>query len=65
MDARDQAIGLFIFFPIITTITVGLRIFVRTRVNRGAFGYDDAALLISYVCPLAPTHIREWTCIVP
>lgn len=50
MNARDQAIGLFVFFPILTTITVGLRVFVRTRVNRGSFGYDDVTLVITYVC---------------
>lgn len=50
MNIRDQVIVLFVFFPILTTITVGLRIFVRTRVNRGSFGYDDVALVITYVC---------------
>lgn len=53
-SARDQAIGLFIFFPILTTITVSLRIYVRTRVNRGSFGWDDVALVVTYVCLLSP-----------
>lgn len=48
-SARDQAIGLFIFFPILTTITVGLRVYVRTRVNRDAFGWDDVTLVVTYV----------------
>lgn len=49
MSLRDQAIGLFVFFPVLTTITVGLRIFVRTKINKGAFGMDDVALVITYV----------------
>lgn len=44
-----QAIGLFVFFPVLCTITVGLRMFVRTRLCKGAFGWDDVALLVTYV----------------
>lgn len=49
MTLHDQALGLFVFFPILTTITVGLRLFVRVKLCKGAFGWDDVALLITYV----------------
>lgn len=65
MGSFDQAIGLFVFFPLLTTITVGLRLWVRTRVNRGSFGYDDVALLITYVCRLllaASVHVAVTGC---
>jgi hypothetical protein len=45
----DQLLGLLIFFSVLCTITVGLRVFVRTKVTKGAFGWDDVALVISYV----------------
>lgn len=49
MTLRDQTIGLCIFFPVLTTITVFLRVFVRTRLCKGAFGWDDVALLVTWV----------------
>lgn len=62
MNLYDQAIGLFIFFPILTTITVGLRLFVRIKLCKGAFGWDDVALIITYVS-LRPTQYRNFECI--
>ena len=41
--------GLLIFFCILNTITVGLRLYVRTTLNKGAFGWDDVALVITWV----------------
>lgn len=49
MGLKEQTIGLFVFFPVLTTISVGLRLFVRTRLCKGAFGWDDVALLVTYV----------------
>lgn len=47
----DQLLGLLIFFSVLCTITVGLRVLVRTKLTKGAFGWDDVALVISYVSP--------------
>lgn len=51
----DQLLGLLIFFSVLCTITVGLRVLVRTKLTKGAFGWDDAALVFTYVslrcCP--------------
>lgn len=49
MNLHDQSIALLIFFPVLTTITVGVRIFVRTRLCKGAFGWDDVLLLVTTV----------------
>lgn len=49
MGLHDQLVGLIIFFCITNTITVGLRVFVRTSLTKGGFGYDDVALVITYV----------------
>lgn len=46
---HDQAIGLFVFFTVLTTITVGLRLFVRMKLCKGAFGWDDIALVVTWV----------------
>lgn len=45
----DQLLGLLIFFSVLCTITVGLRVLVRTKLTKGAFGWDDVALVFSYV----------------
>lgn len=45
----DQLLGLLIFFSVLCTITVGLRVLVRTKLTKGAFGWDDAALVFTYV----------------
>lgn len=51
----DQLLGLLIFFSVLCTITVGLRLLVRTKLTKGAFGWDDVVLVFSYVsrqpCP--------------
>ncbi|KAI7782488.1 hypothetical protein LA080_013488 [Diaporthe eres] len=44
----DQLLGLLIFFSVLCTIAVGLRVLVRTKLTKGAFGWDDVALVISY-----------------
>lgn len=51
MGWHNQLIGLFVFFAIINTITVGLRVFVRTKLTKGAFGWDDVALIFTHVSP--------------
>lgn len=50
---HDQAIGLFIFFPVLCTVTLFLRLYVRTKLCKGAFGWDDVALILTWVCPLS------------
>lgn len=45
----DQLLGLLIFFSVLCTISVGLRVLVRTKLTKGAFGWDDVALVFSYV----------------
>lgn len=49
MGLHDALIGLVFFFSVLNTITVGLRIFVRTSLTKGAFGWDDVALVFTYV----------------
>lgn len=41
--------GVTLFFTVLNTITVALRIFARTKLSKGAFGWDDIMLLITYV----------------
>lgn len=62
MSLHDVAIGLFVFFPVLTTITLGLRLFVRTRLCKGAFGWDDVALVVTYVSlpPCSPKRSGSW-----
>ncbi|KAG8157316.1 hypothetical protein KVR01_012700 [Diaporthe batatas] len=48
MSWYDQLVGLFVFFTILNTITVGLRLLVRTRLIKGSFGWDDTALVFTY-----------------
>ncbi|KAJ4388899.1 hypothetical protein N0V93_006360 [Gnomoniopsis smithogilvyi] len=45
---HDQTIGLFVFFPVLCTVTLALRIYVRTKLCKGAFGWDDVALIITW-----------------
>lgn len=49
MATHDQLVGITIFFTVLNTITVALRIFARTKLSKGAFGWDDAMLIITYV----------------
>lgn len=49
MATHDQLVGAAIFFIILNTITVGLRIFARTKLSKGAFGWDDVMLIVTYV----------------
>lgn len=55
---HDQALGLFVFFTVLTTITVGLRLFVRMKLCKGAFGWDDIALVITWVSQNPPREER-------
>ncbi|KAI3395112.1 hypothetical protein diail_1727, partial [Diaporthe ilicicola] len=48
MYLYDQLLGLLIFFSVLNTITVGLRLLVRTKLTKGAFGWDDVVLVFSY-----------------
>lgn len=49
MGWHDQLLGLFVFFTVANTITVGLRVFIRTKLTKGAFGWDDIALIFTHV----------------
>ncbi|POS71514.1 hypothetical protein DHEL01_v210097 [Diaporthe helianthi] len=46
---HDRFIGISIFFIALCTATVGLRVFVRTKLTKRAFGWDDVSLVISYL----------------
>lgn len=50
MATHDQLVGVTLFFTVLNTITVALRIFARTKLSKGAFGWDDIMLVITYVC---------------
>lgn len=54
MNYYDTSVVLLIFFPVLTSIFVGVRIFVRTRLCKGAFGADDVLLIITNVSWLSP-----------
>lgn len=57
MATHDHLVGVTIFFTVLTTITVGLRIFSRTKLSgKGAFGLDDVFLLITYVSSHSHRH---------
>lgn len=49
MGWHDLVIGLFAFFIVLNTITIGLRVFIRTRLTKGAFGWDDIVLIFTHV----------------
>lgn len=48
-------LGTVIALIVIDTIAVGLRIYVRTILNRSAFGLDDVLAAAGYVCYLVAT----------
>lgn len=66
MGYHDQSVALLVFFPVFTTITVGIRIFVRTRLIKGAFGWDDVLLIITNVTSfsLSPFNNHRQNCSV-
>lgn len=49
MATHDQLVGITIFFTVLNTVTVALRIVARTKLSKGAFGWDDIMLVITYV----------------
>lgn len=50
MASHDQLVGVTIFFTVLNTITVALRILARTKLSKGArFGWDDFMLVVTYV----------------
>lgn len=49
LSAQDQLIAIFALFLTLDTIAVGLRLFVRLRLQRSAFGWDDVFLTLTYV----------------
>lgn len=49
MGWHDLVIGLFAFFIVLNTITIGLRVFIRTKLTKGAFGWDDIVLIFTHV----------------
>lgn len=49
MATRDQLVGVTVFFTVLNTITVALRLFARTKLSKGAFGWDDVMLVVTYV----------------
>lgn len=49
MGWHELAIGLFAFFIVLNTITIGLRVYIRTKLTKGAFGWDDIALIFTHV----------------
>lgn len=65
MSLEDQTIALFIFFPVLCTISLGLRLFVRTRLRKGAFGWDDIALVVTWVCVFLLTLEADYGSVLP
>lgn len=46
---NDQAFGVLIFFILLDSAVVCLRMYVRLYLKKSQFGYDDVFLLITYV----------------
>lgn len=42
--------GVFVFFLTLNTIVVSLRLYLRLWLKKSAFGWDDAFLIMTYVC---------------
>jgi hypothetical protein len=51
MGWYEELIGLFVFFISLNTITIGLRLFTRLKLTKGAFGWDDVVLILTHVSP--------------
>lgn len=49
MGWYEQLITLFVLFLTINTLTVGLRLYTRVILTKGAFGWDDVVLLFTHV----------------
>lgn len=49
MGWHELVIGLFTFFMVLNTTTIGLRVYIRTKLTKGAFGWDDTALIFTHV----------------
>lgn len=57
MATHDELISVASFFLILTTFVVGLRILVRLKLGgKGAFGWDDVFLVVSYVRLTLPDY---------
>ena len=48
-STKSTGVGLGISFPVLATLTFGLRLHVR-RYKKAALGVDDYAILASLVC---------------
>lgn len=46
----NSLIGVQVFFLLLASVVVALRLCVRLRIKKAAFGLDDVFLTISYVC---------------
>ncbi|KAH9885936.1 integral membrane protein [Xylariomycetidae sp. FL2044] len=46
---REQLIAAMVVFLILDGAAVGSRVYVRTKIHRGAFGWDDAFLCLTYL----------------
>jgi hypothetical protein len=55
MWARDSITPAMITFLVLNTITVGLRVYVRTAISK-SFGYDDIAMLVAFVSTIFATE---------
>ncbi|KAJ4387115.1 hypothetical protein N0V93_007703 [Gnomoniopsis smithogilvyi] len=49
MAGYDLIVGSIVFFMVLNTIAIALRVFVRTVLSKGAFGWDDIFLIVTYV----------------
>jgi hypothetical protein len=58
MELRETYFSLIIAFLVIDTLTVGLRVVVRTRITK-SFKYDDVGMLVAYV--RGPRKLKQIT----
>ena len=48
MAPKDVLVGVQLLFLILDAVVLGLRLFVRTRLNK-AIGYDDYTMVVAFV----------------
>lgn len=63
MATHNQLVGITIFFTVLNTITVALRILARTKLSKGALGWDDIMLIITYVRISRPSMQNNSHCL--
>ena len=54
MAPKDVLVGVQLLFLILNSVVLGLRLFVRTKLNK-AIGYDDYTMVTAFVSASVPS----------